>query len=459
MSAWSFLDGSPYSVANDDVSHARLEALQPRLAGLEARCRAVRDSVAKGLGGTLTKAMRTSEIYESNAIEGKQATLAETLGILEERRLFDADAAIARYTLHESLSDEEKIKDVIGLAAARILVDQYTREPDRGMSESDIRDMHSLILAGHRSAGRYKEYLNRIEGSIHVPIPPSDVPGAMNQLVAWQKESSAPLVWRAAVVHAWLTHIHPFDDGNGRIARLLANYTLGFGAYPPLIVKSTSDRGRYISALGASDQAGDIVPLMQVFARALDRQLKIMEDPDFGWTLFQRDLKVREDSLHKRWAGTLDRFVSEASAHMLPSRKRLERVGSVGASDFEFLRRRNRAGNGWLARAYGVDRQQDLLIWVGHVSARMYRELETDQVFPAIFLSERDPDPRAEKPYRKVVSGFPELHDELCIIADEGRALMRRGNRVQRLALPDAAELWGSLLVTYIDRLEEGKRP
>lgn len=454
LSEWEFLGGSPYSVPNDQASKDRLRALLPRLDALEERCAAVRSSVMQQISDRVRKASRTSEIYESNAIEGKTATLSETFGIMKEHNLWDADAAIARYTLHEALSDDPKVRDVVGLGAARLLVDQYVREPERPLGEADIRDIHGLILAGHHSAGRYKVYLNRIEGSSHTPTPPADVPGAMHELVDWFRESDAPLVWRSAVVHAWFTHIHPFDDGNGRIARLLANYTLGFGAYPPLIVKSTSDRGRYISALALSDEAGDILPLIRVFAQALDRQLRLMESPDFAWKLFQKDLRIREDSLYKRWTTTLDLFRNEVAAHLVTSKKTMRRVGSVGPSDFEFLRQRNRAGNGWLARIWGRSPSTDLLLWVGHTSDRVHSELERDQAFPSLFISERNMDFRSPKPYLASVRGLPELHDELCIIADEERAVLRRGDRVLRVTLSQAAELWSGLLAQYVDEME-----
>lgn len=425
-----------------------------RLDAIEGRCRVVKTTLAEQFRNRMSEARRATEIYESNAIEGKLATLSETYDILGERSLWNADAAIARYTLHEALADDPKVQDVVGLAAARLLVDQYVREPDRPLAEADIRDMHGLILAGHHSAGRYKVHLNRIEGSEHTPIPPVDVPGAMNSLVGWFRNSDAPLIWRAAVAHAWLTHIHPFDDGNGRIARLIANYTLGFGAYPPLIVKSTSDRGRYITALGLSDEAGDILPLVGVFTRALDRQLRLMESPDFAWSLFQKDLKIREDSLYKRWVATLDAFMNEVSAHLLTSRKRLAIVGSVGASDFELLRHHNRLGNGWMAKVYGSSAATDVLIWVGHTSIRMDKYLEKDQAFPALFLSERNRDPKPVKPYLPSVRGLPDLHDELCLIADEDRALFRRGDRIRQLKISEAAELWAGLLSNYLDDME-----
>ncbi|WP_218897747.1 Fic family protein [Sphaerotilus montanus] len=58
-------------------------------------------------------------------------------------------------------------------------------------------------------------------------------------------------------MHAWLTHIHPYIDGNGRVARAIGNLELIRGGYPPIIIKK-KERDRYIDALGESDYAGDI---------------------------------------------------------------------------------------------------------------------------------------------------------------------------------------------------------
>lgn len=424
-----------------------------RAVEIEQRCAVVREEIVVEFEERVSQAARTTEIYESNAIEGKEATLAETYNILNERRLWSADAALARYTLHEALTDEPKVLDVVGLAAARILVDQYARDPNRPIAEADLRDMHSLILNGSTSAGRYKQFINAIEGSNHTPIPPVDVPAAMDSMVRWVRESEAPLLWKAATAHAWLTHIHPFDDGNGRMARLFANYLLGFGCYPPLIVKSTSDRGRYINALGHSDEAGDIVPLARVFARSLNRQLKFMEAPGFAWSLFQKDLRVREDSLYKRWQSTLDRFMDEVAAHLLLSGKSLDVVSGIGPSDFELLRNRDSAGNGWLAKARIEGMARDLLLWVGHTSNAAYRQLEADQIFPSLFVSERDPNPKATRPYLSRVRGLPALNDEICIIADENKALIRRGDHLRVVGLRQAAELWAALLANYLDSM------
>ena len=450
------LEGSPYSV-DDSIAEEEILGLMDRSQGFEARCRMARETIAAELEKSLATVGRTTEIYESNRIEGKTATLEETYHILSAKRYLDADRAIASYTLSSSFTDETKVQDVVGLGAARFLVDHFLRDPQYPLTEADLRALHSLIMKGLPFAGQYKQADNQIAGSTHVPVSPLEVPSQMNSLVSWFRDTSAPLLWKAAVAHAWLTHIHPFDDGNGRMARLLANYTLGFGAYPPLIIKASSDRGRYIDALEHSDQAGDIIPLARVFVRALERQLMIMEQPDFVWTLFQKDLRVREQSLFKRWNETMVAFVREVESRLLLSNIELTRVGNLSPSDFELLQRRNQSGNSWFALASRPG-GRELLLWFGFSSSRLAKVLERDQTFPSIFFSERDPNPKPRKPYLPKVLGHPELWDELCVIADEGRVMLRRGETTSSVSIPQAAELWAALIIEYLEQMDANDR-
>ena len=176
-----------------------------------------------------------------------------------------------------------------------------------------------------------------------------------------------------------------------------------------------------------------------------------MERPEFAWELFQADLKVREQSMYVRWRETVARFFEEVSARLLLSRTTLSIVGDISASDFRLLSRADSSGNAWFAKVYTRDKLSDILIWVGYTSTKMQRALELDQIFPSFFLSEKDPDPKAIKPYRQRVADQEPLHDELCIIADENRVILRRGDVVRRVKLTDAAELFSALLVRYLD--------
>lgn len=80
----------------------------------------------------------------------------------------------------------------------------------------------------------------------------------MEQWEQWSAHAAKiPAPLRSAVLHAWLTHVHPWLDGNGRTARAVGNLELIRAGFPPIIIKR-SERTRYIDALAQSDQAGDI---------------------------------------------------------------------------------------------------------------------------------------------------------------------------------------------------------
>src|SRR5581483_12220592 len=131
---------------------------------------------------------------------------------------------------------------------------------------------------------------------------------------------------------------------------------LGDGNYPPLIVKSTSDRPQYIAALSHSDEAGDISPLVRLFLKVLRRGVELMERPQFAWELFQADLIVREQSIYIRWRKTVERFFEEVSAHLFLSRKSLTIVGEISASDYQLLQNRDSTGNAWFAKVFTRDK-------------------------------------------------------------------------------------------------------
>ena len=94
---------------------------------------------------------------------------------------------------------------------------------------------------------------------------------------------------------------------------------------------------------------------------------------------------VREQRIYVRWLKTVARFFDEVLAHLLLARKRLTIVGEISASDYELLRKRDRTGNAWFAKAFAEGKIVDLLIWVGFTSDQMQRQLELDQAFPWFF--------------------------------------------------------------------------
>ena len=156
---------------------------------------------------------------------------------------------------------------------------------DRSLSTSYIKELHSLITThqhtteginalGQRVSvelirGEYKQSSNnpiRNNGCVHEYCPPEHVSAEMDRLVemygAHSKKKTAPEV-EAAWLHHRFTSIHPFQDGNGRVARALASLVFIQAGWFPLVIRNL-DRPRYIQSLEAAD-SGSLKQLVSFF--------------------------------------------------------------------------------------------------------------------------------------------------------------------------------------------------
>jgi Fic family protein len=118
--------------------------------------------------------------------------------------------------------------------------------------------------------GVYKKHPNnpkRPDGEIFEYCPPEFVQDEMSNLVLWYRESEQKVFPEvsAAWLHHRFTQIHPFQDGNGRVARALASLVFLKAGLFPLVVRD-QDRSHYILALEQAD-AGDLKPLVDLFAK------------------------------------------------------------------------------------------------------------------------------------------------------------------------------------------------
>jgi fido (protein-threonine AMPylation protein) len=158
---------------------------------------------------------------------------------------------------------------------------------DRKLSKSYICELHQQITAhqatvvakntlGHiveveLKRGKFKELPNNpaIPGKgLHEYCPPEQVDSDMDQLIVWHGEhegKQVPPDIEAAWLHHRFTQIHPFQDGNGRVARALASLVLIKGNYFPLLI-TRENRAEYLDALAVAD-ASDLRPLVQLFAQ------------------------------------------------------------------------------------------------------------------------------------------------------------------------------------------------
>ncbi len=166
---------------------------------------------------------------------------------------------------------------------------------DRPLTVGFIRDLHQLVTRSQESAegrdsqgnktkiklvkGKYKEWENnptRSDGTIIMYCPPIHVSAEMEQLVniyhALEENKIHPLIIAGWVHHAFTT-IHPFQDGNGRVVRLLASLILIKHELFPITVLREEAKVKYILALEKAD-AGQPSDLVSYFATIQKRQIE-----------------------------------------------------------------------------------------------------------------------------------------------------------------------------------------
>jgi Fic family protein len=181
--------------------------------------------------------------YSSNAIEGNTLSPVETTLVIEQ------GVTIGGKPLKDHLEALDHYDAI-----------RYVRELAREQSpltESSVRDVHRLVVQRARPdiAGRYADlsrYVRTETGRYDFPSP-AVVPALMGDFAKWLG-AAVDTPETAFSAHRRLVDIHPFNDGNGRTARLIMNLILIRGGYPPIAVRP-EDRPTYIATLQQS-QAG-----------------------------------------------------------------------------------------------------------------------------------------------------------------------------------------------------------
>jgi len=219
--------------------------------------------------------------YNSNHLEGNTLTYSETELLL----IFDETKG--SHSLREY--EEMKAHDV-----AFKLIEEWAIDNEQPLTEQKIKNLNEIILVRpfwkeaitpdgqptrrEIKVGNYKEYPNSVRlltGKLFEYASPGETPILMGELIDWYRteENALHPVTLAAMFHYKFVSIHPFDDGNGRIARLLMNYILMRKGLPPVVIKS-ADKKNYLRVLHLAD-VGDYEPLIKYIAEQLVWSLEI----------------------------------------------------------------------------------------------------------------------------------------------------------------------------------------
>ncbi|CAN1496098.1 COG3177 Fic family protein [Flavobacteriaceae bacterium] len=242
--------------------------------------------------------------YHSNHLEGNSLTYGETKALI----LFGITAQGKPLQDHfEITGHNEAINWVIDVVKG-----------DYPLNENFIRELHTLLLKapyevdaitpdGQPTKKRinvcsYKTSPNHVKtktGEIFYFATPEETPSKMSDLMNWYREKieqeDVNPIFLAAEFHYKFIRIHPFDDGNGRTARILMNFILMKFDFPPVIIK-TEDKANYFAALQLAD-AGNIEAFIDYISQNLVRSLEIMTAGAKGESIEEEDDLDKEIAL------------------------------------------------------------------------------------------------------------------------------------------------------------------
>ena len=174
----------------------------------------------------LTKKARIRATHYSTRIEGNRLTLQEAEEVISNRR-------------RQFHGRERDVADVQNYWNALIRVEEWAKKA-LPVTEETIQRIHAIVMSGIRSrAIPYRDGQNVIKYSlsgsiIYLPPEAQDVPALMQEMTAWinaAEREQIPSVISAALAHYQFVTIHPYYDGNGRTARLLATFILHRSGY------------------------------------------------------------------------------------------------------------------------------------------------------------------------------------------------------------------------------------
>lgn len=419
------LDDSPFLF--DDQAAQSLFDRQSELARRVETLRSERlsDEVLKNYYGE----KRFEEVAESNALEGSPLTVGETtLAVQAGVTISGHDPAFSRdaRTLHAAL-------------------EQLTEMVLRGPTDVEqLQEIHGLILGDRPGAGIFRREPISISGSQHKP-PGSwaEVMAQMEEWESWSRERpTAPALLRAALLHAWLTQVHPYIDGNGRAARAILNLELIRSGFPRIIIRR-KDRERYLDALHHADD-GDLGHLLDlVLTRTndalldLERVAKRIDNYD-PIDVELRKARERHAAIFNDAVGLLVNMLEDTTVRLMGSDVSvlIKRYEGLEADDLRSLLKEDSTGNRWSwqidCAAPGLARVS-FLAWVGFRSDSMCAALPNEHKRgPSIFWSVPNPQ-GAYPPWVIAGRNSPGVEEMTVLLPDADHWFIRNGQSINRV--------------------------
>lgn len=200
-------------------------------------------------------------VYNTNAIEGSTVSLEEVPEILKKRTT-------------------KNLEEIETKGVAKAIY--YIRKTREDFSKDLILKLHKLCFEGSKHfAGEFRNVNVVVRNSrgeiLHTGVPKEELNNYLDDLIEWYKENKnkfKPLVL-AGIIHNQFEHIHPFQDGNGRVGRLLLNFILLKNKYPPINIL-LEDRTEYYKTLQEYSKNDNIKPTIHFLIEQYKKTLKMV---------------------------------------------------------------------------------------------------------------------------------------------------------------------------------------
>ncbi|OGV92835.1 hypothetical protein A3B57_02280 [Microgenomates group bacterium RIFCSPLOWO2_01_FULL_47_10] len=208
----------------------------------------------------LDEAELSESVYNSNAIENSTLTLPETEKILLEMEV-------------SKNLDLREVYEAQNLGR----ISKYIREKasDNPLTEEVITLLHQMLIGNidESIAGRFRKEHEYVRVGTHVAPSPEHVSRLTeNALLEYSGNQTEYFLEKIARFHLEFESIHPFNDGNGRIGRILINWQLLNLGFPPVIIRNKGKQ-KYYDSFGIFRSKKDTQPMLSILYRALTESL------------------------------------------------------------------------------------------------------------------------------------------------------------------------------------------
>lgn len=208
--AGAFLTGKTWRIPADAEKPARKERQKRKSPSL---LQVLRREKKSRLSGGIYHKLQVDMTYNSNHIEGSRLTREQTRYIFETRTIGITQQAV-------------RVDDIVETANHFHCIDKVIDHAEQGLSERFIKQLHGILKTGTSDSqqewfavGAYKKLPSEVGGQ--PTTAPEDVPAAMASLLQDYGVMTAKTLDDILAFHVRFERIHPFQDGNGRIGRLL----------------------------------------------------------------------------------------------------------------------------------------------------------------------------------------------------------------------------------------------